>query len=72
VFNLSESDNGLTTYIPLNAVRLINMPLYQLVDAMKTEHEEYGRLLAKEDAEALLKKSGAGTVQKKRGRPRKG
>lgn len=72
VFNLSESDNGLTTYIPLNAVRLINMPLYQLVDAMKTEHEEYERLLAKEDAEALLKKSGAGTVQKKRGRPRKG
>jgi hypothetical protein len=72
VFDLSESDRGLTMYIPLNAVRLINMPLYQLEDAMKTEHEEYERLLAKEDAEALLKKSGAGTVQKKRGRPRKG
>jgi hypothetical protein len=71
VFDLSESDRGLTTYIPLNAVRLINMPLYQLEDAMKTEQEEYERLLAKEEAEALLKQSGAPTLQKKRGRPRK-
>ncbi len=71
VFDLSELDIGLTTYIPLNAVRLINMPLYQLADAMETEQEAHERLLAEEDAEALLKKSMAGTVQKKRGRPRK-
>ena len=71
VFDLSEPEVGLTTYIPMNAVRLIDMPLYQLADALKAEQEECERILAKEEAEAILKKVESSTGPKKRGRPRK-
>ena len=71
VFDLSEPDAGLTTYVPMNAARLIDMPLYQLSDALKAEQEEHERISAKEQAEVILKKMGVGSGPKKRGRPRK-
>lgn len=71
MFDLSDPDFGLTTYIPLNAVRLIDMPLYQLVDAMKAEQEELEQILAKEDPGTVLNKTCDTTVSKKRVRPHK-
>jgi len=71
VFDLSEPDAGLTTYVPMSAVRLIDMPLYQLSDALKAEQKERERISAKEQAEVILKQAGVGFGSKKRGRPRK-
>lgn len=68
MFDLSEPDAGLTTYVPVNSARLIDMPLYQLSDALKAEQEERERILAKEQAE---QKASVGSEPKKRGRPRK-
>lgn len=37
MFDLSEPDTGLTAYFPAKLIRMIDMPLYQVIDAAKKE-----------------------------------
>lgn len=39
VFDLSDPDQGLTAYYPAAGVRMIDMPLYQVIDGAKRERE---------------------------------
>jgi transcriptional regulator with XRE-family HTH domain len=67
VFDLSEPDIGLTVYIPTSSVRMVDMPLYQVMDAARSEMGE----LQAEAAAAKAVKKAQGHVDPKRGRPRK-
>ncbi|MCY1560620.1 hypothetical protein D9M68_977770 [compost metagenome] len=71
VFDLSEPSAGLTSYVPAKAIRMLDMPLYQVIDAAKREDEEMKEVNAALEAEATLSKVRQATAPKKRGRPRK-
>lgn len=71
VFDLSEPDVGLTSYVPAKAIRMLDMPLYQVMDAAKREREELEQMNAAAEAEAALSKVQQAATPKKRGRPRK-
>lgn len=63
VFDLSNRDEGLDRYIPAPSIHMIDMPLYQVVDAAKSKYEE---LEAEIKAAEVVAKA-----KKPRGRPRK-
>lgn len=71
VFDLSEPESGFTSYVPANAIRMLDMPLYQVMDAAKREHEELAKMNAAAEAEAAMDKASQAAAPKKRVRPRK-
>jgi transcriptional regulator with XRE-family HTH domain len=69
VFDLSEPEVGLTSYVPAKAICMLDMPLYQVMDAAKEDNSELEQMKAVEDAEAAPSKVSQTTMPKKRGRP---
>jgi transcriptional regulator with XRE-family HTH domain len=68
VFDLSDPDIGLTSYIPAKVIRMLDMPLYQIMDAAKQEHEEMDATLK---GETEVSKTQQATAPKKRRHPQK-
>jgi transcriptional regulator with XRE-family HTH domain len=68
VFDLSEAESGLVSYVPANAARMLDMPLYQIIDAAKMQEEEIELASAAAEAEAAVAKAQQAVAPKKTGR----
>ena len=68
VFDLSEPRSGLTSYVPADAIRMLDMPLYQIIDGAKEQEEEFERANAAAQAEAAVAKAQQAAAPKKTGR----
>jgi len=68
VFDLSEPDEGLASYVPGKVIRMLDMPLYQVIDAAKQEREELERIEAVAETEVASSKMRHAGLPTKKGR----